>query len=121
MKLTKLILTLALLPVFASASYVTDAVAQMPAKNPATEAALAAKIMTGGVPAVTEVCGLLLPLGTEGKDDTAARYAVSALVRFSTRPGGENDRAALVNGLVAALAAAKDAEIRTFLVERLQE
>jgi HEAT repeat protein len=121
MKFPTIILVLALLPAIGRASYVTDAVAQMPAKNPAAEAALAGKIMSGGVPAVKEVCSLLVPLGAEGKDDTAARYAVSALVRFAGRPGGENDRAALARGICDALGTTDDTELRTFFVNRLQE
>jgi HEAT repeat protein len=106
----------------ARASYVTDVVAQMPAKNSAEEAQLAAKIMAGGTPAVKELCSLLVPLGTAGKDDAGARYAVSALVRHAGRPGGEADRAALVAGLCQALSAeGTDVEVRTFLVNRLQE
>jgi HEAT repeat protein len=121
MKLTPIILTLALLASSAGASYVTDAVAQMPAANPAAEAALAAKIMGGGAPAVKELCGLLVPLGTEGKDDTKARYAVSAIVRFAGRPGGEEHRDTVAKGLADAISSTDDVELRTFLVNRLQE
>ena len=43
--------------------------AQMPVKNTSEESVLSAKIMGGGQ-AVKELCGMVLPLGTEGKDDT---------------------------------------------------
>jgi HEAT repeat protein len=121
MNLIRLIVVIALVPSVAGASYVTETVAQMPAANPAAEAALAARIMQGGVPAVREVCGLLVPLGTTGKDDTAARYAVTALSRFAGGRGGEEARAALVKGLAESLSGQADWEIRSFLVERLAE
>ena len=70
----------------ARGSYVSDIVDEMPAKNSAGESALAAKLMSSGAPAVREICSMLVPLGTAGKDDTHARYAISALVRFAGRP-----------------------------------
>src|SRR5438874_2413903 len=105
----------------ARGSYVSDIVDQMPAKNSAGESALAAKLMSSGAPAVREICSMLVPLGTAGKDDTHARYAISALVRFAGRPGGKADRAVLAQGLCESLAAANDVEIKTFIVNRLQE
>jgi HEAT repeat protein len=105
----------------AQASYVTDIVAQMPLKNSAEEGALAAKLAANGAPAVKELCGLLVPLGTEGKDDTGVRYAFGALVRHAGRPGGEADRAALVAGITQSLAGDGDVEVRTFLINRLQD
>src|SRR5438034_6971110 len=105
----------------AHGSYVSDLVDQMPAKNSAGESALASKLMSSGAPGVREVCAMLVPLGTAGKDDTHARYAVSALVRFAGRPGGKADRAVLAQGLCESLAAANDVEIKTFIVNRLQE
>ena len=120
-------ITLALFALFlvlagsARGSYVSDIVDQMPAKNSAAESALASKLMSSGAPGVREVCSMLVPLGTTGKDDTHARYAISALVRFAGRPGGRADRAVLAQGLCESLAAANDVEIKTFIVNRLQE
>ncbi|HEY7120424.1 MAG TPA: HEAT repeat domain-containing protein [Tepidisphaeraceae bacterium] len=105
----------------ARADAVSDFVAQMPAKDVPAESDLAAKAIAGGAPAVKGLCAQLVPLGTQGKDDTKARYAVSALVRYVGQPNHESDRAALVQGLCESLSEAKDVEIRTFLVNRLQE
>ena len=121
MKLISCFLLLTLTATFSHATYVTDAVAQMPTKNSADESVLAAKIMSGGAPAIKELCALLIPLGTEGKDDTKARYAMSALVLHAGRPGGEADRAALAKGLCDALAGDADTEIKSFYICRLQE
>src|SRR5689334_13099510 len=120
MKLLTTIFILSL-AVISRASYVTDAVAQMPAQNSADESVLAAKILAGGEPAIKELTGLLIPLGTEGKDDTKARYAISALVRHAGRAGGEADRATLTKGICAALAGDADPEIKSFYICRLQE
>src|SRR3954451_21220543 len=87
MKLTLALLGLVLAAGFARASYVTDALAQMPAKNTADESVISAKIVGGGAPAIKELCAMLVPLGTEGKDDTNARDAITALVRYVGRPG----------------------------------
>lgn len=105
----------------ARADNISDVLAQIPAKNVPAESALAAKLIAGGAPAVKDLCSRLVPLGTEGKDDTAVRDAVTAIVRHVGRPGGEADRAALVQGLCQSLDAATDAEIKTFLINRLQE
>jgi HEAT repeat protein len=119
--LLTLLSTLLLLSTTARADQLDDVLAQMPAKNVPAEAAIVSKVMAGGAPAVRDLCARLVPLGTEGKDDTPARYAVTALVRYVGRPGAEADRAAFVQGLCESLDKATDSEIKTFLINRLQE
>src|SRR5260221_4076823 len=121
MKLTAFLLTLTLAAAYSRADTVAELVAQIPVKTSADESALAAKLMAGGEPAVKELLAQLVPLGTEGKDDTKTRDAVSALVRYVGRPNGESDRATLVKAIADGLTAASDAEIKTFLVNRLQD
>lgn len=121
MKLISALLVLVLAAGFARAGYVTDALAQMPVKNTSEESVLSAKIMGGGAPAVKELCGMVLPLGTEGKDDTNARDAITALVRYVGRPGGEADRLLLSKGLCDALSGDADAEVKSFYICRLQD
>ena len=121
MKLIPAIFLVALLTPAARADSLSEALAQMPAKDSRAESALATKLIAGGAPAVKDLCARVVPLGTEGKEDTAVRYAVTALVRHVGRPGGEADRAAFVRGLGDALSTATDAEVQAFLINRLQE
>lgn len=121
MKLIYGLLVLGLAAGFARASYVTDALAQMPVKNTSEESVLSAKIMGGGAPAIKELCGMLVPLGTEGKDDTNARDAITALVRYVGRPGGEADRVLLSKALCDGLRGDADAEVKSFFICRLQD
>jgi HEAT repeat protein len=105
----------------ARADALDDVLARMPAKNVPDEAAIVSKLMSGGAPAVRDLSARLVSLGTEGKDDTAVRFAVTALVRYAGRPGGEADRAAFALGLCESLDKASDPEVKTFLINRLQE
>src|SRR3954447_26807901 len=100
---------------------ISDVLSQIPAKDVPAESKLAAKLIAGGAPAVNDLCSRLVPLGTEGKDDTAVRDAVTAVVRYSGRAGGDADRAALAQGLCQSLESATDVEVKTFLINRLQE
>src|SRR4051812_17611048 len=81
------------------ADSVAELVAQIPVKDSEAETALAAKLMAGGPAALKELCAGLVPLGTEKKDDTQTRDAISALVRYVGRKGGEADRAVLAKAL----------------------
>jgi len=118
MKLIAALLTLTLLTTFCHADEVTDLVTQIPVRDSAAEDALAAKLMKGGAPAVKELAGMLVPLGTQEKDDTKVRDAFSALVRHAGH--SESDRAALVKGICEGIESASDPEVKTFLVNRLQ-
>jgi HEAT repeat protein len=121
MKLLASFLILMFCATCAEASYVTDALAQMPVKNTSEESVLSAKIISGGAPAIKELCGMLVPLGTEGKDDTNARDAITSLVRYVGRPGGEADRVLLSKGLCDGLSGDADWEVKSFFVCRLQD
>ena len=121
MKLILALLSLTLIAPTAFADAVSDALKQIPAPNSAAESAIAAKLFAGGPTVLKELLATLVPLGTPGKDDTATRDAVSALVRHAGRAGGETDRATLAQALSEALSSATDTEIRTFLINRLQE
>jgi HEAT repeat protein len=118
MKLIAALLALTLVTTFCRADEVSDLVTQIPVRDSAAEDALAAKLMKGGTPAVKELAGMLVPLGTQGKDDTKVRDAFSALVRHAGH--SESDRAALVKGICEGIESASDPEVKTFLVNRLQ-
>jgi HEAT repeat protein len=119
MKLIAALLALTFVTTFCRADEVTDLVAQIPVRDTVAEDALAANLMKGGAAAVKELGGMLVPLGTQGKDDTKVRDAFSALVRHAGK--SESDRSALEKGICDALGEAKDWEIKTFLVNRLQD
>lgn len=121
MKLIAALLTLAMVTGFCHAQAVAELVKQIPIKDSAAENALAAKLMAGGPAALQELCAGLVPLGTEKKDDTQTRDAISALVRYVGRKGGDADRAMLAKALADSLGSASDWEIKTFLVNRLQD
>jgi hypothetical protein len=121
MRLISALLTLVLVTGFCRAESVAELVKQIPVKDSAAEDALAGKLMAGGPAALKELCAGLVPLGTEKKDDTQTRDAISALVRYVGRKGGDADRAVLATALAEGLGSASDWEIKTFLVNRLQE
>src|SRR3954453_8524701 len=121
MKWIVALLTVALLTTICRADTVPDLIAQIPVKDSAAETALAAKLMAGGPAALKNLCAGLVPLGTEKKDDTQTRDAISALVRYVGRKGGEADRAVLAKALADSLGNVTDWEVKTFLVNRLQE
>lgn len=96
-------------------------VAKMPAADVKDDRELAAQLAKLGAPAVKELCGMLVPLdGAAAEDDSKARYAVLSLVRHTSRNGAEADRAMAAAGLAEAIESAKDAEVRTFLIEQLE-
>ncbi len=121
MRLIAALLAFALMTSAGYAETVAELVAQIPVKDSAAEMALAAKLMAGGPASLKELCAGLSPLGTEKKDDTQTRDAISALVRYVGRKGGEADRAVLAGGVANSVVTASDWEMRTFLVNRLQE
>lgn len=92
-------------------------VSGFPGKDSGEEKALCEGVLKGGAGAVKEICAQLAPLGTEGKDDTKARYALTALARY----GGTNEaaRAALVAGIGEGLGGQSDTEVKAFLIDRL--
>src|SRR5256885_16351689 len=93
------LLTFALMSTICYADSVSDLVAQIPVTDSAAESALAAKLMAAGPAALKELCERLVPLGTDKKDDTQTRDAISALVRYVGRKDGEADRAVLAKAL----------------------
>jgi hypothetical protein len=90
----------------------------LPADDAANEARLIGELLAQGPQAILEVCERLVPAG--GGDDLAARYALSGLSAHVTRPGAEAERGVVAAAYGRALVAAREAEVRAFLIRQLQ-
>ncbi len=96
---------------------VADILAQFPGDSAAKRDKLAAEILALGEPGVAEFARRLVPAGTG--DDTAVRFALNAVSVYASQ-AGEPQRALAERALCAALGAASDTEVRTFLLSQLQ-
>lgn len=76
------------------------------------------QVIAGGDEAIRGICRQLVPAG-EG-DDSKARYAVSGLAKFASRPGAEEQRQLVERSLLDAITAAGHPEVKTFLMDQLQ-
>jgi len=119
----KLLTTLVLLLLFslrATAGEAETLVAKFPPKTNAEETPLANELAQLGPAGIKEVCGMLVPLGEQSKNDISARFALSALERRANQPGRDADRQMLAAALCTALTSHSDPEIRAFLIARVQ-
>ncbi len=96
---------------------VADILAQFPGDSPAKRDKLADEILTLGEPGIAEVARKLVPAGTG--NDTAVRFALNA-VSVRASQAAEPKRALAERALGAALGAASDTEVRTFLLSQLR-
>ena len=116
---TAMALCCALLCAAASmATTVEELVAKQPAATKAEGQRLAAEIVTLGPAAVKAICAKLKPPAQGG--DVRERFALHGLALYVARPEAEAERAMLAGALTDALAAAKDREVKAFLVRQLQ-
>jgi HEAT repeat protein len=100
------------------AGRVAAVLARFPAPDPATKEALCAELVRLGPAAVSDICGRLLPPGAG--DDSAAEYALNGLAVHVKRSGAENERRMFAAALAKALGAARDKEVKAFLMAQLQ-
>jgi HEAT repeat protein len=96
---------------------VADILAQFPGDSAAKRDKLADDILALGEPGVAELAKTLVPAGTG--NDTAVRFALNGVAVYASR-AGEPKRALAERALCAAVAAASDTEVRTFLLSQLR-
>jgi len=98
---------------------VTNILDKYPARSAAEMDALASELLTLGRKGVLEVCRRLAGPGKAA--DASPRYAVDGLSLHVSRPGGaEKERLLYVDGLLAALDKAPDADVRAFIISQVQ-
>jgi HEAT repeat protein len=100
-----------------NAASVQELMARMPAKNSADADAISQQLLAGGAEAVAAVCAALKPAG-EGA--VSARYALNALVAYSSAEGRETERALVEQAIIAALGTAQSKEVQAFLIDQLR-
>jgi len=81
--------------------------------------ALFESLLEGGDDTLAALCAQLVPLGAG--DDRAARYALTGLARYVSRPDAERDRRAVEKALLAALKTEEHAEVKHFLLRQLEQ
>jgi HEAT repeat protein len=96
---------------------VADILAQFPADGSAARDKLADQILGLGEPGIAEFAKRLAPAG-EG-NDTAVRFALNAVVARASQ-STEINRALAERAFVAALGAASDVEVKTFILRQLR-
>ncbi len=100
------------------ATHVADILALFPAGSGADRDKLADQVLALGEPGIAEFTRRLAPAGSGS--DTAVRYAMNAMAVYAARAGNEPKRALAERALVAALGAATDTEVKTFLLSQLR-
>ncbi len=104
---------------FADVSEISAAILEkMPADNSKAEQELGAKLIKAGPDAIKEICDLIVPPGTG--DDTKARFALSSLGFYTSRPGADAERKMYASVLTSALAKAADSEVKSFFITQLK-
>ncbi len=96
---------------------VADALAQMPANDLVHRDRVLNELIALGPQGFEKMTQLLTPAG-QG-DDTAVRFALNSLARYTSDFGKEDARQLVENGLLAALGVQTDAEVSTFLLNQL--
>ena len=96
---------------------VADALAQMPAGDQVHLDRVLNELVELGPQGFEIMTQLLTPAGVG--DDTAVRFALNSLARYTSNFGKEDARQLVENGLLAAIEAQTDTEVRTFLLNQL--
>lgn len=100
------------------AATLDEIIAKFPAQDAATSSALFDELLaTDG--AVETLATRLVPLGAG--DDNPARYAITGLARYVSRPGAEASRAKVEEDILEALEASTNPECKAFLLRQLQQ
>ena len=97
---------------------VASIVERYPAEAATQRDALCAEILKLGPNAVAEICARVAPPGKG--DDSKARFAVSGLAVYATRPGAEGERVLLARALLEALGRAGDGQVAAFFLSQVQ-
>jgi hypothetical protein len=97
---------------------VSEIIGQFPANDAATANQLFDALLDEGEDALGDLCGQIGPLGS---DDGAARYALTGLARYVSRPDAGSDRKDLEEVFLEALEGAENAEVKHFLLRQLQQ
>lgn len=102
----------------AHAATLDEIITQFPAKDAASSSALFDQLLaTDG--AIETLATRLVPLGAG--DDNPARYAITGLARYVSRPGAEASRAKVEEDILEALEASTNPECKAFLLRQLQQ
>ncbi|MBW8014681.1 MAG: DUF1080 domain-containing protein [Planctomycetes bacterium] len=104
---------------FAAENPVAAILDKMPAENAAQEKELAAELVKFAPGAMSWICRQIVAPGTG--DDSKARYAVSSLVSYVSRPDAQPNIKMLYSLVLAkALEKAADKEVKSFFITQLQ-
>ena len=96
---------------------IADALAQMPTNDLEHRNRVLTELIDLGPQGFEKLSQLLTPAG-EG-DDTAVRFAINSLARYTSNFGKKDARQLVENGLLAALEKHTDTEVKTFLLNQL--
>src|SRR5690554_5546479 len=96
---------------------VADALAQMPANDLVHRDRVLNELIALGPQGFEKMTQLLTPAG-QG-NDTAVRFALNSLARYTSDFGKEDARQLVENGLLTALESQTDTEVKTFLLNQL--
>ncbi len=96
---------------------VADALAQMPTNDLEHRNRVLNELIDLGPQGFEKMAQLLTPAGVG--DDTAIRFAINSLARYTSNFGKEDARHLVENSLLTALEAHTDTEVRTFLLNQL--
>jgi len=99
-------------------SRISTILAKFPAESGRDRDLFAAEIVALGPGGTREIIGRLAAPGEA--DDTLARFATDAVAVYVARSGAETERLPFVKELLKALDEPRDAEIKSFLIGRLQ-
>lgn len=97
---------------------VTETIGQMPAETSQQRDALASELVELNPQATLLLAKMLLP--PTDPNDNAARYGLSALTHYTSRPGAEAERAVYAAALIKALPDIPEKQNQAFLISQLQ-
>ena len=97
---------------------VADSLAKFPAQTAAERDQLASEIIQFGSEGMKQICRMLVPPGTG--DDTQVRFALNGVAVFVNRGGAEGEREMFALALLESMEAARDDEVKAFLIRQLQ-
>jgi len=100
------------------ATTVADALAQLPARDPATGNAILRDLAQTGEEGILQLASRLNPPG--GGSQAAVEYALSGIANFVSGSADETLRATVANALIKALKATDDPTNRQFIISLLQ-
>ncbi len=97
---------------------VAELIVKMPVSDPVEQNWLNEELIETGSSGIRVLTGMLAVPGTG--DDTYARYALSSLAQFVSRPGADAERSAFERTILEELRAGHSASAKTFLIQQLE-